>query len=279
MAAYQFALRQLERLTRSINRFVTPKVGDAATEELYTRIYLEHIHRATRPGAALSMLDAGCGAGRLSIPLARAGHRVLGIDYHESSLASAADAARSAGVTIELRRGELLESLRRLDDSVFDAALCMEVLYTCVDRDRILAELCRVVRPGGLLLASFASPAYLMGALLRQGRLGDALRVKRQRDGMLRLAKIPAYYNWTTRDEVRALYKVLDLDLLGIHPIGVWTGHGSDAMAAIVDLGQIRSAEDLESLYEIETSIPDDQLGMARYHLAIGQKPVVVAGT
>jgi ubiquinone/menaquinone biosynthesis C-methylase UbiE len=278
MAVHRFALRQLERLTRSLNRFVTPKVGDIATEQLYTRIYLAHIQLAIEPGATLSILDAGCGAGRLAIPLARAGHRVLGIDYHESSLSSAADAARSAGVTIELRRGELLESLRRLDDSTFDAALCMEVLYTCVDRDRILAELCRVVRPGGHLLASFASPAYLMGSLLRQGRLDDALRVKRQRDGMLRLATMPAYYNWTTRDEIPVIYEGLGLSLRGIHPIGVWTGHGGDAMAAIVDLGQTRSADDLQRLYEIETSIPDDQLGMARYHLAIGQKPVEAAG-
>ena len=48
-----------------------------------------------------SILDVGCGTGRHSIELAKRGYIVTGLDLSSEMLARAADAAKSAGVTVE----------------------------------------------------------------------------------------------------------------------------------------------------------------------------------
>jgi ubiquinone/menaquinone biosynthesis C-methylase UbiE len=98
------------------------------------------------------LLDVPCGFGRHSVPLARAGHRVTGVDRSESLLA---EARRRAG-------GERWPKLARADyrelpfaDASFDAALC---LFTSLgflgdaEDTRALAEIGRVLRPGARLV-------------------------------------------------------------------------------------------------------------------------------
>jgi len=69
------------------------------------------------PGAAI--LDAPCGAGRLSIPLAESGYNVTGVDLSEQFLTHARRAPQPATVTWEHR------DMRDLPwSSVFDGAFC-----------------------------------------------------------------------------------------------------------------------------------------------------------
>ncbi len=53
------------------------------------------------------VLDLGCGTGRVSIPLARAGLAVAGIDHHERMLTRALEKAATAGVEMECFKGDL----------------------------------------------------------------------------------------------------------------------------------------------------------------------------
>lgn len=48
-----------------------------------------------------SVLDIGCGPGTLAVPLAVAGHRVVGVDFSKNMLAQLAQAAGAAGVQVE----------------------------------------------------------------------------------------------------------------------------------------------------------------------------------
>ena len=96
------------------------------------------------------VLDAGCGYGRVSLPLAVLGASVLGVDQSQSLLDEA-----------ERRRGDLrperLRYLRHdlrapLGESGFDVALSLfsSLGYGSEDDDRaILATLAAAVRPGG----------------------------------------------------------------------------------------------------------------------------------
>jgi SAM-dependent methyltransferase len=100
------------------------------------------------PGSRV--LDAPCGYGRISLPLARGGARVLGVDYSADLLAMA-----------ERERGEigndLLAYLRHdlrepLAETGFDVALNVfsSLGYgTEADDERILRTLRGAVRPGG----------------------------------------------------------------------------------------------------------------------------------
>jgi ubiquinone/menaquinone biosynthesis C-methylase UbiE len=101
-------------------------------------------------------LDAGCGNGDSLLLLARRlashGATVIGLDLAEGSLGEARARARAAGVSVECMLGDI-EALP-FDDRSFDLVLANWVLYHVPDLDRAIAELRRVLRPGGTLLAA-----------------------------------------------------------------------------------------------------------------------------
>lgn len=111
-------------------------------EDFYTRTYLAYIKRdivrVFGEGTTCRVVDAGCGTGRLAVPLAMEGHSVTGIDYHRPSLNDARARAKRAGVTINLIEGDLLDTLRKSPSESASIVLCMEVLYTCPDDREIL---------------------------------------------------------------------------------------------------------------------------------------------
>jgi ubiquinone/menaquinone biosynthesis C-methylase UbiE len=102
-----------------------------------------------RPGA--TVLDVGTGAGANAIRLARRGVRVHAIDYAEAVLETARANVQRAGVQelVTIAR-EDLRSLS-LSDSSVDRALCWGVLMHIPEIERAIAELSRVMAPGGRL--------------------------------------------------------------------------------------------------------------------------------
>jgi demethylmenaquinone methyltransferase / 2-methoxy-6-polyprenyl-1,4-benzoquinol methylase len=96
-----------------------------------------------RPGDRV--LDSCCGTGDLALASLRAGGRVTGLDFSERML----ERARRKSGEIEWVQGDAL-SLPFEDDS-FDAATVGFGVRNLEDLDRGLAELARVLRPGGRL--------------------------------------------------------------------------------------------------------------------------------
>jgi SAM-dependent methyltransferase len=102
------------------------------------------------PGA--DVLDAPCGYGRHSIPLARAGYRIVGADRSEGLLA---EARRRAGEGEWPRWMQADHRDLPLEDESFDAVLNLfsSLGYRGEDGDRqTLAQFLRVLRPGGRLV-------------------------------------------------------------------------------------------------------------------------------
>jgi ArsR family transcriptional regulator len=90
--------------------------------------------------------DLGVGTGSLAETLAPFAARVIGIDRSEEMLAAAS--LRLSGVAnVELRQGEL-ERLPMADGEI-DLAVLGLVLHYVVDPAQVLAEVRRVLRPGG----------------------------------------------------------------------------------------------------------------------------------
>jgi SAM-dependent methyltransferase len=96
------------------------------------------------------LLDAGCGSGRTLDELASYG-RVSGIDLSETAVAAA---RRRGHDDVHLAAVEEIP----FPDSTFDVVTCLDVIEHTRDDQVTLAELLRVTRPGGLLLATV--PAY-----------------------------------------------------------------------------------------------------------------------
>ncbi len=107
-----------------------------------------------------SVADLGCGTGIecfIAARLVGPGGRVVGIDMLEPMLQRARKGARAVRRAlgydnIELRRGEL-ERLP-LEDASVDAVISNCVLNLTTHKRRVFAEIFRVLRPGGRLVAS-----------------------------------------------------------------------------------------------------------------------------
>jgi len=93
--------------------------------------------------------DLGVGTGSMSARLAPFAHRVIGVDRSDTMLSTAA--ARLGTLdNVELRKGEL-ESLP-MEDGELDLAILGLVLHYVIDPPKVLAEVRRVLRPGGQLM-------------------------------------------------------------------------------------------------------------------------------
>jgi ubiquinone/menaquinone biosynthesis C-methylase UbiE len=112
-------------------------------------VIVEHLELV--PG--MTVLDAGCGPGRLTIPVAQRvgdGGAVVAVDVQAGMLERARDKARNARVAnirfVQARLGE-----GALGRDLYDRALLVTVLGEIPDRAAALRELFAALKPGGML--------------------------------------------------------------------------------------------------------------------------------
>ncbi len=103
---------------------------------------------ATIAGDQALVLELGVGTGRIALPVAAAGCRVVGVDISADMLHVAR--AKEGGGALWLLQGDI----ERLPfaDGVFDATLAVHVLHLARDWRSVLAEAMRVLRPGGVFI-------------------------------------------------------------------------------------------------------------------------------
>lgn len=132
------------------------------------------LYRLLGDVAGLSVLDVGCGNGRMSSPLAKRA-MITGADVS----AGMCLAARRAGITPVMSLGSALP----FTDGSFDVAICIEVLQVVPDAPAVVREMKRVVKPGGRVVISGPNAASMirqlshiaMTAGLLRSATGDAI--------------------------------------------------------------------------------------------------------
>ncbi len=97
------------------------------------------------PQANERILDLGCGDGQLTERIVAAGAKVTGIDASAMMVAG----ARARGLTVEEGSAESMPFLDRSFDAVFSNA----ALHWVRDQDAMMAEVHRILRPGGRFVA------------------------------------------------------------------------------------------------------------------------------
>ena len=96
------------------------------------------------------VLEIGCAGGFMTEALARRGARVTGIDPANDAVKAARTHARAGGLCIDYDVG-VGETLP-YENSNFDAVVCVDVLEHVADLNKVLSEVNRTLRPGGLFL-------------------------------------------------------------------------------------------------------------------------------
>jgi 2-polyprenyl-6-hydroxyphenyl methylase/3-demethylubiquinone-9 3-methyltransferase len=96
------------------------------------------------------VLDLGCAGGFMAEAMAARGAEVTGIDPAAQAIDAARSHARAAGLRVgyDVGVGEALP----YDAAGFDAVVCVDVLEHVTDLHKVLSEVARVLRPGGLFL-------------------------------------------------------------------------------------------------------------------------------
>jgi len=112
-----------------------------------------------------SLLDVACGAGGPALRVAeKTGCSVVGVDVHEQAITTANAVAmeQGKGKIAEFLVADAATSLPFLDGR-FDAITCIDAINHLPDRERVITEWKRVLKPGGWLL--FTDPTVVTGAL------------------------------------------------------------------------------------------------------------------
>lgn len=116
-----------------------------------------------RPG--LKVLDLGCGPGRTTVPLLRAGCEVTGLDLSEKSQALLSsriqDLGLDAGFTARTGPAEGLE-----DHRAFDRVIARGLLHHLEKPAPVLERVRRALRPGGRLVLMDPNPGQPLWAAL-----------------------------------------------------------------------------------------------------------------
>ncbi len=96
------------------------------------------------------VLDVGCGDGTSAVTLAGLRARVSGLDASMPALRAAGSRAEAAGVQVSLVAGDA--GALPFEARTFDLAVTVTALCFVSDPERAVAEIARVLRPGGRLV-------------------------------------------------------------------------------------------------------------------------------
>ena len=111
------------------------------------------------------VLDVACGSGNATIPAARTGATVTGLDLTPSLLDAGRRNAAEAGVEIEWVEGDA-EQLP-FEDASFDAVISVFGVMFAPDHRRTAAEVARVLRPGGRMVLCNWTPDGEVGRFFK----------------------------------------------------------------------------------------------------------------
>lgn len=122
----------------------------------YPRDFYRYVLKPARAflQKGMRVLDVGCGTGTLIRWLVECGFEVSGTDMQEESIETLSKSLAVSRISATLRCSPDL--VLPFSDGSFDAVFCTEVLEHVVDKDRttIMREIRRVLRTGGIIIAT-----------------------------------------------------------------------------------------------------------------------------
>jgi SAM-dependent methyltransferase len=173
-----------------------------------TAAELEPVAQALVERAALRagerVLDLACGTGSVALLAAAQHAQVIGVDGASRLLGVAREHADSLGLDVDFREGDLLAL--PVDDGAGDVVISSFGLIFAPDPPGAMAEVARVLAPGGRVLISAWIPAGPIDAML--GAMGRVL-------GQVSHAPPPRRFPWSDPVAVDGLAEAAGLSRSG----------------------------------------------------------------
>lgn len=158
-----------------------------------------------RTPVGLRLLDVGCGTGHHLARFSRCGFDVAGVDGSSEMVLHARRA--NPGIAIECADVDRLP----FTTASFDIVVCIEVLRYLPDIQGCIREIARVLRPGGLCLAT-ATPAWNLNGYWIVNRLASTGRMR---------GLTPLRQYFTTSRRLRRQFRTTGFGAVDVH--GVYT--------------------------------------------------------
>lgn len=222
---------------------------------IHTGFLREYVQKGAK------VLDAGAGPGRFSIELSRVGARVTVQDISAEQLRIAEEKitkARQSESIDDFLQGSIAD-LSTLPDSEFDVVVCFGGALTYVrdERFKAIEETSRVLKPGGIVLASVMSRH---GAAINMVNQGETAILSDSFESVARAGELPPFPSRRTgrlhpamhlysSEELRELFGTVG-DVLAIAGSNVTVREGNQAFE-----GSLRSEEAWSRVVELERAV------------------------
>lgn len=175
---------------------------------------------------ACSVVDLGCGAGRITLELLRRGHRPIGVDISRALLGEARELiGRQAGPAALV----LMDGLRLpFPDGTFEAAVAFKLLGYIPSRSlrqRYLDEVHRILRPSGVLLLTYATaPPDALSSLAEDGSHMRAARQFTSLEVGDTFCDGAGFVHWFTSAALRTELVASSFEVVSIHEDDLGSG-------------------------------------------------------
>jgi ubiquinone/menaquinone biosynthesis C-methylase UbiE len=185
---------EIPLVARSYERYVRPLLS-AAVVRSGLDVESEYLLFKSLLGEPKGpVLDLGCGTGLFSRRLAAElpGAQLLAVDVSRPMIEEALAQAREAGAAIDFIRAQMPEL--PFHDARLGAVLMVGSLQLVEGLEVLMRELYRVLKPGGVWVASTFQPPAALKPLHRAlglfGRQEDALKMAAERAGFARFERV-----------------------------------------------------------------------------------------
>jgi len=180
-------------------------ISDEATYEKKLDVTREYFE------ADMEVLEIGCGTGSTAVAHAPYVGNIRGTDLSTRMIEIARDKAKAAGIDNVTFDASSVDGLNMPDSSV-DAVLAHNLLHLLDDKDQAIADIHRMLRPGGLFISSTACIGDMMlplrliipvGRFLRLFPLVKVFSVAELKDS-LKNAGFEFAYEWQPKKSAAA---------------------------------------------------------------------------
>ncbi|MDQ0990457.1 SAM-dependent methyltransferase [Streptomyces sp. V3I7] len=196
-------------------------------------------------GQRLRVLDVGMGQGTQALRLARAGHRVTGVEQNTTMIEVAREAlaGEPEGIRARMRviQGDGQETGVHFLPGSFDVVLCHGVLMYVDEPDPLIAGLARMLAPGGLLSLLVRNGDALA---MRPGLSGDWAGAQDAFDTTSYRNRLGLDVRADRLESVTATLAGIGAPLHAWYGVRVFTDLAPDGAPAPEDLDELLAAEE-----------------------------------